>query len=96
MIVKIEHIKNIGNYEDYQASGDVALKKMSLIYAENGAGKTTLSRILHSLSLNDGKVISNHYRSMKLKFLMRILSPTIYIQGFRLVLIIANIYISLL
>lgn len=62
MIVKIEHIKNIGNYEDYQASGDVALKKMSLIYAENGAGKTTLSRILHSLSLNDGKVISNHYR----------------------------------
>ena len=27
MIVKIEHIKNIGNYEDYQASGDVALKK---------------------------------------------------------------------
>lgn len=62
MIVKIEHIKNIGNYEDYQASGDVTLKKMSLIYAENGAGKTTLSRILYSLSLNDGKIISNHYR----------------------------------
>ena len=62
MIQKIEKIKNIGNYEDYTASGDVALKKMNLIYGENGAGKTTLARILHSLSVNDSSVILLHKR----------------------------------
>ena len=58
MIQKIEKIKNIGNYEDYVASGDVTLKRMNLIYAENGAGKTTLARILHSMSVNNPVVIS--------------------------------------
>lgn len=62
MITKIETITNIGNYEAYNASGDVTLKKMNIVYAENGAGKTTLSRILHSLSSNDSRVILNHYR----------------------------------
>lgn len=62
MIQKIEKIKNIGNYEDYTASGDVALKKMNLIYGENGVGKTTLARILHSLSVNDSSVILQHKR----------------------------------
>lgn len=62
MISKIEHIKNIGNYENYQASGDVTLKKMNIIYAENGAGKTTLSCILHSLSTNNPEIINNHKR----------------------------------
>ena len=62
MIQKIEKIKNIGNYEDYVASGDVTLKKINLIYAENGAGKTTLARILHSVSVNDPEIISNHKR----------------------------------
>lgn len=62
MIQKIEKIKNIGNYEDYVASGDVTLKKINLIYAENGAGKTTLARILHSVSINAPEIISNHKR----------------------------------
>lgn len=62
MITKIESIVNIGNYEAYAASGDVALKKMNIVYAENGAGKTTLSRILHSLSSNDPSIILNHRR----------------------------------
>ena len=39
MIQKIEKIKNIGNYEDYVASGDVTLKKINLIYA----GQTAMS-----------------------------------------------------
>lgn len=62
MIQKIEKIKNIGNYQDYVASGDVTLKKINLIYAENGAGKTTLARILHSVSVNAPEIISNHKR----------------------------------
>lgn len=62
MILKIEKIKNIGNYEDYIAAGDVSLKKMNLIYAENGSGKTTIARILHSMSVNDSSIISQRKR----------------------------------
>ena len=62
MITKIEKLKNIGNFEDYRASGDVTLKKLSIIYAENGAGKTTLSRVLHSLATNDSEIIRRHKR----------------------------------
>ena len=62
MIQKIERIKNIGNYEDYVASGDTTLKKVTLIYAENGAGKTTLARILYSLSQNNPAIIDKHKR----------------------------------
>lgn len=62
MIQKIERIKNVGNYEDYLASGDTSFKKMTIIYAENGAGKTTLARILHSLSQDEPTIIQNHRR----------------------------------
>lgn len=62
MIQKIERIKNVGNYEDYLASGDTSFKKMTIIYAENGAGKTTLARILHSLSQDEPTIIQNHKR----------------------------------
>ena len=62
MIAKIEKLKNIGNFEDYNARGDVALRPVSIIYAENGAGKTTLSRVLHSLATDDGSVIERHKR----------------------------------
>lgn len=61
-IKKIEHIRSIGNYEDYTAHGDVTLKKFNFIYAENGAGKTTLAAILHSLSNNDSSIIEHHRR----------------------------------
>lgn len=62
MIDKIERIKNIGNFENYEASGNVSLGKMSYIYASNGAGKTTLARVLQSLSSNDGSIIDRHKR----------------------------------
>ena len=62
MITKIEKLKNIGNFEDYSASGDVTLKKLSIVYANNGAGKTTLARVLHSLSTNDPGVVLRHKR----------------------------------
>lgn len=62
MILKFEKIANIGNFEDFKASGDVTLKRANFIYAENGSGKTTLSRILHSLSSNDPDIIEKHKR----------------------------------
>lgn len=62
MITKIEKLKNIGNFEDYSASGDVTLKKLNIIYAENGAGKTTLSQVLHSLATNNPEIIHRHKR----------------------------------
>ena len=62
MITKIEKLKNIGNFEDYTASGDVTLKRLSIVYADNGAGKTTLARVFHSLSMNDPTVVLRHKR----------------------------------
>lgn len=62
MISKIQSIYNIGNYLDYQASGDVPLKKFNIFYAENGAGKTTLATILRSLALGEGILIDRHKR----------------------------------
>lgn len=62
MITKIEKLKDIGNFGDYTASGDVTLKQFSIVYADNGAGKTTLARVFHSLSMNDPAVVLRHKR----------------------------------
>lgn len=59
---KIQKIRSIGNYDDYQATGDVSLKKFNIFYAENGAGKTTLSSILRSMSSNDVTIIEKRKR----------------------------------
>lgn len=42
ILSKIQKIRSIGNYDDYQATGDVALKKFNIFYAENGAEKKSL------------------------------------------------------
>lgn len=62
MITKIERVYNIGNFENYDASGNVSLDKMSFIYADNGAGKTTLARVFQSLATDDGSIIARHKR----------------------------------
>lgn len=49
MLKKFIEIKNIGKFNDCKASGDVELKKLTIICAENGRGKTTLCDILRSL-----------------------------------------------
>ncbi len=51
MIHKIERITSIGKFRNYQATGDVAFKKLTLLYGDNGGGKTTLTAILRSLIL---------------------------------------------
>lgn len=53
MIHKIDRLISIGKFRNYQAAGDVAFKKLTLIYADNGSGKTTISAIFRSLSEND-------------------------------------------
>lgn len=49
MIDRIIQIQNLGRFTNYQAHGDVAMRKLTLIYGENGHGKTTLCVLLCSL-----------------------------------------------
>ncbi|MBE3063402.1 MAG: AAA family ATPase [Spirochaetes bacterium] len=58
MLEKIVQIKNIGRFRDYAASGDVTLRKLTLVYADNGRGKTTLCAILRSLQSGQPEFIA--------------------------------------
>lgn len=58
MIEKIISIKNIGRFRDYNPRGDVAFRKLTLLFAENGRGKTTLCAILRSLMTGQHEFIS--------------------------------------
>lgn len=49
MIDRIIHIRNLGRFANYQAHGDVTMRKLTLIYGENGRGKTTLCALFRSL-----------------------------------------------
>ncbi len=57
MLHKIEHIHGVGKYIKYNASGDVAFKKATLVYADNGSGKTTLASIFRSLKEDDADLV---------------------------------------
>jgi len=57
VIHKIERIVSVGKFRNYQATGDVSFKKLTLIYADNGSGKTTLASIFRSLAENDIEII---------------------------------------
>jgi wobble nucleotide-excising tRNase len=59
MILKLESLISIGKFRNYQASGDVAFKKTTLVYADNGSGKTTVSSVIRSLSEQDPRRILN-------------------------------------
>ena len=49
MLEKFISIKNIGRFRNCNPKGDVAFRKLTLLFAENGQGKTTLCAILRSL-----------------------------------------------
>jgi wobble nucleotide-excising tRNase len=57
MITKILAIQNIGRFVSCKAAGDVAFRKLTLIFGENGRGKTTMGDILRSLSSGDPQYI---------------------------------------
>jgi wobble nucleotide-excising tRNase len=52
-LTKFVSIKNVGRFQNYNAAGDVTLKRVNLIFAENGRGKSTLCAVLRSLQSND-------------------------------------------
>jgi len=58
MIHKIERLTSIGKFRSYQATGDVAFKKLTLFYGDNGGGKTTLTAILRSLTQNKPELLT--------------------------------------
>ncbi len=57
MIHKIEKIVSVGKFREFNASGDIAFKKLTLIYSDNGLGKTTLAAIIRSLVENNVAII---------------------------------------
>ena len=58
MLEKIVQIKNVGRFRNYDAVGDMMLRKLTLVYAENGRGKTTLCAILRSLQSGQAEYIA--------------------------------------
>jgi wobble nucleotide-excising tRNase len=59
MINKVEKLVSIGKFRNYQATGQVNFKKLTLIFGDNGSGKTTLSSIFRSLTTNNPEIIRN-------------------------------------
>jgi wobble nucleotide-excising tRNase len=57
MLEKIVQIKNVARFRDYNATGDVTLRKLTLIHADNGRGKTTLCAIFRSLARGEAPLI---------------------------------------
>lgn len=57
MIHKIEELKSIGKFRNYQAIGQVNLQKLNLIYGDNGSGKTTLTSVFRSLATDTPEII---------------------------------------
>ena len=54
MLKKFVNIKNISRFKSFNASGDVELKRYSLLFGENSRGKTTVCTILRSLQSGVG------------------------------------------
>lgn len=53
MINRLQLIRNIGQFDSMNGAANIALSRLTLVYAENGRGKTTLGAILRSLGTND-------------------------------------------
>ena len=62
MINRIQLLRNIGQFDSVNAAANIALSRLTLIYAENGRGKTTLAAILRSLGANDPLPIAERKR----------------------------------
>jgi len=52
-IEKLVRVRNVGRFTDLAPSGDVAFRRLTLIYGDNGTGKTTVAGILRSMQSGD-------------------------------------------
>jgi len=57
MLKKVVAIKNVGRFRNCGTSGDVELRRATLVFVPNARGKTTLCDILRSLRTGDGAYI---------------------------------------
>ncbi|MBX3351680.1 MAG: AAA family ATPase [Phycisphaeraceae bacterium] len=62
MINRLQLIRNIGQFDSVNGAANIALSRLTLVYAENGKGKTTLAAILRSLGTNDPIPITERAR----------------------------------
>ena len=62
MIDGIQLVRNIGLFDSVAAAANIALARLTLIYAENGRGKTTLAAILRSLATGNPVPIAERRR----------------------------------
>ncbi|MGE0737053.1 MAG: AAA family ATPase [Alphaproteobacteria bacterium] len=61
----IEHLqllRNIGQFDSVASGAQLALSKLTLIYAENGRGKTTLATVFRSVGNNDPQLVLERKR----------------------------------
>lgn len=62
MINLLQLIRNIGRFDSVNTAANIALSRLTLVYAENGRGKTTLAAILRSLATGDAIPIMERRR----------------------------------
>lgn len=62
MIQKFISIRNIGSFEACSASGDVELRRLTVLSAENGRGKTTICDLLRSIKTGDPSFVQGRTR----------------------------------
>ncbi len=55
---QFKHIEAVGRFRAASATGDVTLKKYTVVFGENGRGKSTLCAILRSLQLNSPDILA--------------------------------------
>ena len=62
MITRLQLLRNVGQSDNVSTTASLALKCLTLIYAENGRGKTTLAAILRSLASGEALPITERRR----------------------------------
>lgn len=80
MINKVENLVSIGKFRNFQATGQVNFKKLTLIYGDNGGGKTTLTSVFRSLTTNNPEIIrsriSTNHTTAQAAQITQIATPT--------------------
>ena len=62
MLNRLQLLRNIGQFNNVSTPATLALRRLTLIYAENGRGKTTLAAILRSLASGEALPITERRR----------------------------------